>query len=112
MNINAIIANTGNGSITTGNISTGDIDQSNEIVNANKDEFVKILNELQKLVEDLGDSYSQKTVELIQDETKSPTWNKKVIEFMLDSLQETGVTLAAKGLVSIVSKAITLLPLI
>lgn len=40
MNINAVIANMGNGNVTTGNISTGNILQEYFANNANGEEFL------------------------------------------------------------------------
>lgn len=112
MNVNAIIANMGNGNVSTGNIITGDVRQTNTVNNEKMAEFIKVLNELKTSVDAFGDKTAKQTVELIQEETKKNTWDKKVIGFMLDTLQKTGVALAAKGLAPLVSKALALLPLI
>lgn len=112
MNINAIIANTGNGNVTTGNISTGDIQQKICIDNEQRKEFLLLLEEMMKEAESLNDSTAAKAVVLIQDETKKESWNKKIIKFALDTIQKTAVTLAAQGLSLLVSKAIALLPLL
>lgn len=112
MNINSVIANLGNGNITTGDITTGDIHQKNNVNNANHDEFLKILKELKCEIEKLNDSSAKEAIELIQEETKKESWNKKLIKFALDTVQKVGVTLAAKGVITLGSKAMALLPLI
>lgn len=112
MDINAVIVNMGNGNISTGNITTGNIHQENYVNNANSEEFLKLLQEIKQEINLLGDKTANEAIELIQEETKKKTWNKKLLEFALDSLQKTGVTLAAQGLCALVSKACALLPLI
>ena len=112
MDINAVIANMGNGNVTTGNVSTGNIHQEYFANNVNGEEFLKLLQEIKQEVNMLGDKSANEAIELIQEETKKKSWNKKLLEFMLDSLQKTGATLAAQGLCALVSKACALLPLI
>ena len=112
MRINAIIANTGNGTVTTGDVNTGDIHQENSAMDRNRDEFLKILQGIKSEVQSIGDNSAKEAVEIIQNEIHKESWNKKIMNFMLDSLQKTGVTLAAKGLETLVSQALALLPLI
>ena len=112
MDINAVIANMGNGNVTTGNISAGGIHQGHRGNNANRGEFLKLLQEIKHEVILLGDKGANDAVGILQEETKKKSWNKKLLEFMLDSLQKTGATLAAQGLCALVSKACALLPLI
>ena len=112
MNINSVIANLGNGNTTTGNITTGDILQENKVVNENREEFLRILEELKHDIEALNDDSAKEAVELIHEEVKSDFWNKKLIKFALDTVQKVGVTLAAEGVVALGSKALALLPLI
>lgn len=112
MDINAVIVNMGNGNVSTGNISTGNIHQENNVNNTSREEFLKLLQEIKHEVILLGDKSANDAVEFIQEETKKKSWNRKFLEFTLDSLQKTGVTLAAQGLCALVSKACTLLPFI
>ena len=112
MNINTIIANMRNGKVSTGNISIGEINQSNLVNNENRDEFLRLLNEIKTEVASLEEPSASEVVELIQEETKKKSWNKKFLSFMLDTLQKTSVTLAAKGLSTLTAKAIALLPLV
>lgn len=112
MDINAVIANLGNGNVTTGNITTGDIHKENIVTNGYREEFQKIIEELKREIETLNDNSSKEAVDLIQEETKKDSWNKKLIKFALDTVQKTGVTLAAKGIVSLGAKAIALLPFV
>lgn len=46
MDINAVIANLGNGNVTTGNITTGDIHKETIVTNGYREEFQKIIEEL------------------------------------------------------------------
>lgn len=112
MDINAVIANLGNGNVTTGNITTGDIRKETIVTNGYREEFQKIIEELKREIETLNDNSSKEAVDLIQEETKKNSWNKKLIKFALDTVQKTGVTLAAKGIISLGAKAIALLPLV
>lgn len=112
MSINAIIANTGNGSVTTGNISVSDINQEINVDGELRKEFLTLLEHIKKEVSSLNDSTAEDAVELIQEEAQKESWNKKVMRFALDTIQKTGVTLAAQGLVSLVSKAAALLSFI
>lgn len=112
MNINAIIANTGSGNVTTGNIFTGEIHQEINIDDEQRKEFLILLEKIKQEVDSLGDSTSIEAVELVQEETKKESWNKKIMKFALDTIQKTGVTLAAKGLTTLAGKAISLLTLI
>lgn len=112
MDINAVIANLGNGNVTTGNITTGDIRKETIVTNEHREEFLKIIEELKREIDTLNDNSSREVVDLIQEETKKDSWNKKLIKFALDTVQKTGVTLAAKGIVSLGTKAMTLLPLV
>ena len=112
MDINAVIANLGNGNVTTGNITTGDIHKETIVTNGYREEFQKIIEELKREIETLNDNYSKEAVDLIQEETKKDSWNKKLIKFALDTVQKTGVTLAAKVIVSLGAKAIALLPFV
>lgn len=112
MDINAVIANLGNGNVTTGNITTGDIHKETNVANESREEFMRIIEELKREIEILNDNSSKKAVDMIQEETKKDSWNKKLIKFALDTVQKTGVTLAAKGIISLGAKAIALLPLV
>lgn len=112
MDINAVIANLGNGNVTTGNIRTGDIRKETIVTNRYREEFMRIIEELKREIETLNDNSSKDAVELIQEETKKDSWNKKLIKFALDTVQKTGVTLAAKGIVSLGAKAMALLPFV
>lgn len=112
MDINAVIANLGNGNVTTGNITTGDIHKETIVTNEDREEFMRIIEELKREIETLKDDSSKEAVDLIQEETKKDSWNKKLIKFALDTVQKTGVTLAAKGIISLGAKAIALLPLV
>lgn len=112
MDINAVIANLGNGNVTTGNITTGDIHKETIVTNGYREEFQKIIEELKREIETLNDNSSKEAVDLIQEETKKESWNKKLIKFALDTVQKTGVTLAAKVIVSLGAKAIALLPFV
>lgn len=112
MDINAVIANLGNGNVTTGNITTGDIHKETIVTNGYCEEFQKIIEELKREIETLNDNSSKEAVDLIQEETKKDSWNKKLIKFALDTVQKTGVTLAAKVIVSLGAKAIALLPFV
>mgnify|MGYP004494974425 FL=1 len=112
MDINAVIANLGNGNVTTGNITTGDIHKETIVTNGYREEFQKIIEELKREIETLNDNSSKEAVDLIQEETKKDSWNKKLIKFALDTVQKTGVTLAVKVIVSLGAKAIALLPFV
>lgn len=112
MNVNAIIANTGNGNVSTGNISVEDVKQEINVDNEQRKDFLVLLEKIKQEVEALGDSTSIEAIVLIQEETKKESWNKKVMKFALDTVQKVGVTLAAQGLTSLVTNAIALLPLI
>ena len=112
MDINTVIANLGNGNVTTGNITTGDIHKETIVTNGYREEFQKIIEELKREIETLNDNSSKEAVDLIQEETKKDSWNKKLIKFALDTVQKTGVTLAAKVIVSLGAKAIALLPFV
>ena len=112
MDINAVIANLGNGNVTTGNITTGDIHKETIVTNGYREEFQKIIEELKREIATLNDNSSKEAVDLIQEETKKDSWNKKLIKFALDTVQKTGVTLAAKVIVSLGAKAIALLPFV
>lgn len=112
MNVNAIIANTGSGSVTTGNISTGDITQEINTDNEQRKKFLMLIEKIKQEVEDLDDSTAIEAVDLIQEETKKESWNKKMMKFALDTVQKVGVTLAAQGLTSLATNAIALLPMI
>ena len=112
MDINAVIANLGNGNVTTGNITTGDIHKEANVTNEYREEFMRIIEELKREIETLNDNSSKEAVDLIQEETKKDSWNKKLIKFALDTVQKAGVTLAAKVIVSLGAKAIALLPFV
>ncbi|WP_308274494.1 hypothetical protein [Prevotella sp.] len=112
MDINAVIANLGNGNVTTGNITTGDIHKETNVANEYREEFMRIIEELKREIETLNDNSSKEVVDFIQEETKKDSWNKKLIKFALDTVQKTGVTLAAKGIISLGAKAIALLPFV
>lgn len=109
MDINAIIANLGNGNVTTGNITTGDIRKETIVTNEHREEFLKIIEELKREIETLNENSSREALDLIREETKKDSWNKKLMKFALDTIQKTGVTLAAKGIVSLGAKAMALL---
>lgn len=47
VDINAVIANLGNGNVTTGNIVTGDIRKETNASDKYRKEFLKVLEELQ-----------------------------------------------------------------
>lgn len=112
MDINAVIANLGNGNVTTGNITTGDIRKETIVTNEHREEFMRIIEELKREIETLNDNSTKEAVDLIQEEIKKDSWNKKLIKFALDTVQKTGVTLAAKVIVSLGAKAIALLPFV
>ena len=56
MDINAVIANLGNGNVTTGNITTGDIHKETIVTNGYREEFQKIIEELKREIETLNDN--------------------------------------------------------
>lgn len=111
MKINAIIANTGNGDVTTGNVSIGDIHQENGSKDEHRAEFLEILQEISEEIKSFHDDSVSNVVKTIQEETKRGKRSKKALKFALETLQKTGVTMAAQGLTSLVSKALKLLPL-
>ena len=109
--INAVIANLGNGNVTTGNISIGDIHQENNITNENCNKFLRILEELTRETETLKNQSVKEALESIQKETtKKTSWNWNLIKFALDTIQKVGVSLAAKGMIALSSKAMDMLP--
>lgn len=79
MDINAVIANLGNGNVTTGNITTGDIHKETIVTNGYREEFQKIIEELKREIETLNDNSSKEAVDLIQEEIKKDSWNKKLV---------------------------------
>ena len=75
MDINAVIANLGNGNVTTGNITTGDIHKETIVTNGYREEFQKIIEELKREIETLNDNSSKEAVDLIQEDRKSTRLN-------------------------------------
>lgn len=112
VDINAVIANLGNGNVTTGNIVTGDIRKEANASDKYRKEFLKVLEELQREIALLDDKSSKEAVELIEKEIQKDSWDKKLIKFLLDTVQKTGVTLASEGIISLGTKAVGLLQMI
>lgn len=112
MNVNSVIANLGNGNVTTDDIITGDIHQETHVTNEHREEFLHILEELKSEIDKLQNPSAREAVEIIQDETKKEIWDSRIIKFALDTVQKIGVTLASKAIITLGSKALSLLPYI
>lgn len=74
MDINAVIANLGDGDVTTGNITTGDIRKETIVTNEHREEFLKIIEELKREIETLNENTSREALDLIREDLEQETY--------------------------------------
>lgn len=108
-NINALVVNTGSGSVSTGNITTGNISQSMNVSSAVSKEFLEMLNKLKKEVQEMGDKQAIEAVSVIEEETRKEKWNKRTMIFALDVVKNIAANLAANGLTTLATYGMSLL---
>lgn len=106
--INSVVANTGDGTVNTGDISKNnsvlcisDPDQQKQIK--------ELVSELIKATKDIDNEDLKMAVETISEECNKPSWAKKTLRIAFNAIQGIATGIAANQLTPIITKALTLL---
>ncbi|WP_288946401.1 hypothetical protein [uncultured Porphyromonas sp.] len=107
-NINAVVANTGNGSVVTGNIIDND---SIQYISdgGRKRQLQELVTELKKEVSNINNQDLRTTVDIITKACEKPTWCKSTLRMAFNAIKGIAVGIAANQLTPIVAKALELL---
>lgn len=106
--INSVVANTGNGNVSTGNIS----DNASILLISDEEQKAKIQELISKLVSEakkIDNEDLQMAVDTISEECKKPSWAKKTLKLGLNAVQGIATGIAANQLTPIVAQALALL---
>lgn len=107
-NINAAIANLGEGNVNAGDIINNDINQYLSD-RPKQEEFKNIITKLEKAAERLNDTHINDALDIIKEELKKPNWVKKTIRVALNAILGVATGIAANNLTPLVQEALTLL---
>ena len=106
--INSVVANTGNGTVNTGDIAENsptqfisDTDKKNEI----SDLVSKLISEANKIDND----DLKNAVGIISEECKKPSWAKKTLRLAFNAVQGIATGIAANEITPLVTQALALL---
>lgn len=107
-NINAAVANLGDGNVIAGDIKNNDINQflSDQ---PKQEEFKNIIAKLEKATESLNNKHINDALEVIKEECKKPNWMKKTMRVALNAISGVATGIAANQLTPIVQEALNLL---
>ena len=104
--INSVVANTGDGTVNTGDISKNnsmlcisDPEQQNQIK--------EIVSELVKATKDIDNEDLKMAVETISEECNKPSWAKKTLKLAFNAIKGIATSIAADQLIPIITKALT-----
>ena len=106
--INSVVANTGDGTVNTGDISKNnsvlcisDPDQQKQIK--------ELVSELVKATKDIDNEDLKMAVETISEECNKPSWAKKTLRIAFNAIQGIATSIAANQLTPIITEALALL---
>lgn len=105
-NINAAVANTGNGSV-----STGDITASNFHINPSE-QIRSQMNEVVAKLENLlnnNDSDMNEALTTLKEEAAKPSWNKKLLKMALNAINGIASGVVANNITPLVAQGLALL---
>lgn len=106
--INSVVANTGSGSVQTGDI------QDNTSVQMiteqeQKDKLLDLVSQLIDKTKDINNKDLKESIQIISDECKKPTWNKKILRMAFNAIKGIATGIAANQLTPVVTSALALL---
>ena len=106
--INSVVANTGDGTV-----NTGDISENNSVQNISDSDQQKqikeLVSELIKETKGIDNEDLKLAVETITEECKKPSWTKKTLRMAFNAIQGIATSIAANQLTPIITKALDLL---
>ena len=107
-NISSVVANTGDGTVNTGNILENDVSQLISDV-GQKDNILKIISRLEAEAKKLNNADLQEVIETIKEECKKPNWVRKTLKMAFNAVQGIATSIAANQLTPIVTEALALI---
>ncbi len=108
MNVQAVVANFGNGSVSTGNIS-GNINDLYVSSVDQKEEINDLVRQLQKEVDCSNNADLKVAMDTINAECQKPSWAKSTLNLAFNAIKGIASGIAANKLTPIVNKALDLL---
>ena len=106
-NINAAVANTGSGSISTGNVSA-----SNFQITPSEDKRCQmndVIEKIENVIKESNDSDMNEAIVTLKEETKKTSWNSKIIRMTLNAIKGISTGVIANQLTPIVAQGLALL---
>ena len=106
-NINAAVANTGSGSISTGNVSA-----SNFQITPSEDtrcQMNDVIEKIENVIKESNDSDMNEAIVTLKEETKKTSWNSKIIRMTLNAIKGISTGVIANQLTPIVAQGLALL---
>lgn len=107
-NINAIVANTGEGSVSTGDILDSQTTQYISDIEK-KRQLQDLIDELREEASKITNQDLLLTLEVISEECKKPSWSKRVLRMAFQAVQGIAVGITANQITPIVTQALALL---
>ncbi len=106
--INSVVANTGDGTVNTGDIceNAPALYISNQ---SQKDKLQSIITQLEEKAKNIDNSDLREAVDAIKEECAKPSWCKKTLKLAFNAIQGIATGIAANQLTPIVTQALTLL---
>ncbi len=96
-NINAAVVNTGNGSVSTGNITATNFSQTVNTDSAERNELLDIISRISELSDRLNSPELNDSVEILQEEVQKPSWSKKLLRTAFRGVKAVAVEMAASN---------------
>lgn len=105
-NINAAVANTGNGSVSTGDITACNfnINPSNQI----RSQMNEVVVKLETLLSN-NDSDMNEALTTLKEEAAKPSWNKKILKMALNAINGIACGVVANKITPLVAQGLALL---
>ncbi len=106
--INSVVANTGSGSV-----NTGDLNDNTAVQNISdleqKEKFLALIAQLKEEAGKINNTNLNETIDVITEECTKPSWAKKTLRLALNAVQGIATGIAANQLTPIVASALALL---
>lgn len=106
--INSVVANTGSGSVNTGDLKDNTAIQ-NISDSEQKEKFLALVSQLKEEVAKINNPDLNETIDVITEECDKPSWTKRTLRLALNAVQGIATGIAANQLTPIVANALALL---
>lgn len=106
-NINAAIANTGDGTVNTRDVNAIDFQftPSNDV----HQQMKNIVDEIEKILKQHGNAELDEPFGTIKEEASKPSWNKKIMKMAFNAINGIATGIAANQLTPVVAQGLRLL---